>query len=316
MHLVRFSRREGDRAEVGLLDGAGVRAITAAGSLSALMREPLDRLREICAQTGGPAVPVEEVGLLPPVDGLMEVWAAGVTYARSMEARVEESSQASVYELVRAAARPELFYKAAPWQVVTGGERIAVRGDSALDVPEPELAAIVNCHGEIAGYTVCNDVSSRAIEGENPLYLPQAKVYAGSCALAAAIRPAWEVPDPYDLPIAMAIHRSGQSVWTGSTSTSLLERRICDLVDWLFAEQHFPDGVVLSTGTCLVPGLDVTLQRGDAVSIDIGGVGSLHNPVVEGKDAMAWLVPPRAALPGGRSHDGRLRLGGGGPTEE
>jgi 2-dehydro-3-deoxy-D-arabinonate dehydratase len=218
------------------------------------------------------------------------VWAAGVTYERSRSARQEESSVGGVYQLVYDADRPELFFKSVAWRVVTDKEPIAIRRDSALNVPEAELALVVNAHGEIVGYTVCNDMSSRSIEGENPLYLPQAKIYAGACALASGIRPVWEVPDTGQLGIELTVTRATEAVWQGRTSTASLVRRPVELVAWLFAEQSFPDGVVLSTGTGLVPEMDFTLQPGDVVTIAIDQVGTLSNVVVASADARSWLT--------------------------
>ena len=178
--------------------------------------------------------------LLAPLDGRGEVWCAGVTYERSRGARMEESAEQSVYDKVYVADRPELFGKSPAWRVVTDGEPIGIRADSGHDVPEPELAVVVNAHGETVGYTVCNDVSSRSIEGENPLYIPQAKVFAGGCALAPGIRPAWEVPDPTDLAITLSVRRDGAEVFEGATSTAQLARPLDDLVDALCVGQRLP----------------------------------------------------------------------------
>ncbi|MBO0807518.1 MAG: fumarylacetoacetate hydrolase family protein, partial [Actinobacteria bacterium] len=167
----------------------------------------------------------------------------------------------------------------------------SVRADSAIDVPEPELAAVLNAGGEIVGYTICNDMSSRSIEGENPLYLPQAKIYLGGCALGPGIRPAWEVPDPYALTIEMAIHRGGEAVWQDRASTAALRRRVPELAEFLFREDEFPGGVVLSTGTSVVPELPFTLQPGDEVRIRISELGELANPVVRGKAAVRHPHP-------------------------
>jgi 2-dehydro-3-deoxy-D-arabinonate dehydratase len=160
-------------------------------------------------------------------------------------------------------------------------------------VPEAELAIVVNSAAEIVGYTISNDVSSRAIEGENPLYLPQAKIYAGACALAPGIRPAWEI-DADDLAINLRITRQGAIAWSGSTSTSQLARPPQSLVDWLFAEDHFPDGVIISTGTGIVPELDFTLASGDLVTIEIDQVGTLANRVITGKTELSWLAEDTA----------------------
>ena len=201
----------------------------------------------------------------------------------------EETSVEGVYDLVYSADRPELFFKSVAWRVMTDGEPVGIRRDSALNVPEAELAVVVNSSAEIVGYTVCNDMSSRIIEGENPLYLPQAKLYAGSCALASGIRPAAEVLDPYDLRIELTVTRGDVIAWQASTSTSALYRRLDDLVEWLFRAQSFPDGAILSTGTGLVPDMDFSVSPGDEVRIVIESVGTLTNIVVEGTEPFALV---------------------------
>ena len=226
---------------------------------------------------------------LAPIDGRTEVWAAGVTYVRSREARKAESDIPDVYELVYEAERPELFFKSAAWRVVGPDATIAIRRDSAWNVPEPELAVVCNADGAIIGYTICNDVSSRSIEGENPLYLPQAKVYRGACAVGPAIVPWWEIEDPYRLEIRLRIWRDGDVVWAGSCSTAQLNRRLDDLVAFLFREEVFPDGVILSTGTGIVPDDSLTLEAGDVVEIDVDRLGTLRNRVVAGKFEMDTL---------------------------
>ncbi len=250
--------------------------------LAELLRLPLPDLRDL-VERARDAAPVEAGETLAPVEGRMEVWACGVTYRRSRQARMEENTAAAdVYDRVYDATRPELFFKSAAWRVSGSGGNVAIRDDSTIDVPEPELALVLNAHGEIAGYTVCDDMSSRSIEGENPLYLPQAKIYLGGCAVGPAIRPAWEVADPYALPITMTIRRAGAVAWSGEANTSQLHRRLDDLARYLFAADVFPDGVVLSTGTCLVPDLPFTLAHDDIVEIEIGEVGTLTNRVVRG----------------------------------
>jgi 2-dehydro-3-deoxy-D-arabinonate dehydratase len=211
---------------------------------------------------------------------------------------MEESEQsADVYERVYAAERPELFFKSAAWRVSGPGAPVSVRSDSTVDVPEPELAVVLNAAGAVAGYTVCNDMSSRSIEGQNPLYLPQAKIYLGGCAVGPSIRPAWEVPDPYALTIELEITRDGTVAWQGSASTAALHRRIDELAAWLLREDEFPAGVVLSTGTSLVPDLPFTLEAGDQVRIRILGIGELVNPVVRGKAAVAaGIARPQTGL--------------------
>ena len=285
MRVIRFLAGD-DRPRVGVLDGDVVAELAAVGSLEDLLALPLGQIREICANPGGATITAADVRLLAPVDGRMEVWAAGVTYERSRTARMAESEQsADVYDRVYAAERPELFFKSAAWRVSGPGVPVCVRSDSIIDVPEPELAVVLNAASAVAGYTICNDMSSRSIEGENPLYLPQAKIYLGGCAVGPWIVPAWEVPDPYALAIELTIIRDGATAWEGSASTSGLRRKIEELAAYLFREDEFPAGVVLSTGTSLVPELPFTLQPGDEVRIRISGIGELANPVVRGKAA-------------------------------
>ena len=285
---------------VGLLRVEGARGHGApairplpAASLAALLERSLAELRAV-VEGAAQAEPlqVEGVRLLPPIDGLTEVWAAGVTYQRSSQARQQESQVADVYARVYDAERPELFFKAPAWRVCGHGEPIGIRADSAIDVPEPELALVCNALGEVVGLTICNDVSSRSIEGENPLYLPQAKIYIGACALGPGIVPIWAAGDPTALGITVTVRRGAAIAWSGRTSTALLRRRLDDLVEHLFRQLSFPQGVVLSTGTGLVPGLDFTLQPGDQVAITIDGLGTLSNPVRRATaGAFAWLSP-------------------------
>ncbi len=296
MRLIRF-RVDGGEPQTGVTaaDDARPAVITplpAAPALAGLLALPLSRMREICAQPEGATVPEDRAELLAPVDGRTEVWAAGVTYERSRTARMAESeNSADIYDRVYAAERPELFFKSAAWRVSGAGVPVSIRADSGINVPEPELAAVLNYAGDVVGYTICNDMSSRSIEGENPLYLPQAKIYRGACAVGPWIRPAWEVPDPYALTIEMTISRGGSVAWEGSSSTSGLRRRIDELAVYLFREDDFPAGVVLSTGTSLVPDLPFTLEAGDEIRIKISEIGELVNPVVRGKAAVAAASP-------------------------
>jgi len=215
--------------------------------------------------------------LLPPVEPEQEIWAAGVTYLSSRMAREAESQSSDVYERVYHAARPELFFKSNGWRAVGHGQPIRVRQDSRWDVPEPELTLAINARGEIIGFTVGNDVSSRSIEGENPLYLPQAKVYNGCCAVGPAIR-LQPVDTLRDLAITLTIEREGQTAFSGETRTSQIKRTLEELVEYLYRELAFPHGALLMTGTGVVPGEDFTLRSGDLVRIDIDGL-SLENPV-------------------------------------
>ncbi len=296
MRLIRFRDIGGGVPRVGVLadDGIAAGTITSlarASTVADLLALPLQQIRLICAESGGEAVPQGSAELLAPIDGRTEVWAAGVTYERSRDARVVESEHsADVYDLVYTADRPELFFKSAAWRVRGTGSAVSIRSDSTIDVPEPELAAVLNYAGEVAGYTICNDMSSRSIEGQNPLYLPQAKIYLGGCALGPWIRPAWEIPDPYALTIEMTIRRVGAVAWKGASSTAGLRRRIGELAEFLFREEEFPAGAVLSTGTSLVPELPFALQAGDEISIRIPEIGELVNTVVRGKAALT--APP------------------------
>lgn len=268
-----------------------------------LLRLPLAEARERAARAAvaPPRARLEEVCPLPPVDGGTEVWAAGVTYERSRKARGEESGHGDIYDRVYDAERPELFFKAPAWRVVTEGEPVAFREDSELNVPEPELALVATAHGEILGYCVCDDVSSRSIEGDNALYLPQAKMYAGSCALSPLIRPVWLVPDVRASEISLRVWRDEAEAFAGTVSLTAMRRDPADLLSHLFKGLPFPDGVVLATGTGIVPGLDFTLAEGDVIDIRIGGIGALRTPVVRGTTGHEWLVRARtdpSARPG------------------
>ncbi|MBB4935247.1 2-dehydro-3-deoxy-D-arabinonate dehydratase [Lipingzhangella halophila] len=291
---MRFADAAGT-VRVGLRDADdGIRELDGVHRVADLLRLPLRQLRERVEQAPKAATHRRpDVTLLPPVDGHTEVWASGVTYERSREARGEESDSGDLYDHVYTATRPELFFKAVSWRVVTHGEPIAIRADSELDVPEPELAVVSNAYGEIVGYAVCNDVSSRSIEGENALYLPQAKVYAGSCALATEITPAWQVGALDDQWVRMSVRRRGMRPFDGEVPLAALRRGPAELVDYLFRGQPFPEGAVLATGTGIVPGMDFTLMAGDTVEIEITEVGTLSNPVVRGVEPMSWLSEAR-----------------------
>jgi 2-dehydro-3-deoxy-D-arabinonate dehydratase len=226
-------------------------------------------------------IPFREVMLLAPVDR-QEIWAAGVTYKRSQEARERESvGAARFYDLVYSAARPELFFKANPERVAGPGERVHIRKDSRWSVPEPELALVISPQLKIVGYTIGNDMSARDIEGENPLYLPQAKIYDRSCALGPVITMADEMPSPAEVSIRMTIERGERKVFEGTTSLSQMARPLEDLVHWLGKESTFPNGAILLTGTGIVPPDDFSLAAGDRIHIDISGIGRLTNLVAE-----------------------------------
>jgi 2-dehydro-3-deoxy-D-arabinonate dehydratase len=289
MDIIRFTTGSGAEPRVGVSDGEVVAELGAA-TVAELLRQPAVEIRRRCEEAGEAGRRIHllaDITALAPVDERTEVWAAGVTYELSQRERIKESvGAAAFYQQVYDAERPELFFKSAAWRVAGPGQPIAARADSVIDVPEPELALVLNAHAEICGYTICNDVSSRTIEGENPLYLPQAKIYLGSCALGPVIRPVWEIPDPYRLTITLMITRDGASIWAGTASTAGLHRRFGELVEHLYRADVFPDGAILATGTSLVPELPFSLADGDVVSIGIDGVGVLTNPVVRGR-------PPR-----------------------
>jgi 2-dehydro-3-deoxy-D-arabinonate dehydratase len=215
--------------------------------------------------------------LLAPVEPTQEIWAAGVTYLRSRDAREEESAVKDVYTRVYEAKRPELFFKANGWRVAGSGAPIRVRDDSKWNVPEPELTLVINSAGEIVGHTVGNDVSSRDIEGDNPLYLPQAKVYDGSCAVGPGIH-LGDTERLKDLTISLEITRAGGTAFTGETRTSQIKRSLEELASYLFMELEHPKGAFLLTGTGIVPGQGFSLSPGDVVSISIGGL-TLENEV-------------------------------------
>lgn len=218
--------------------------------------------------------------LLPPI-GEQEVWAAGVTYYRSRSARMEESKEAgggTFYDRVYEAQRPELFFKATARRVVGPGAQVRIRTDATWSVPEPELTLLINPAGDIVGYTIGNDMSSRDIEGENPLYLPQAKVYDGSCAIGPCILLANE-PLPKSTTISVRIQRAGQTVFTGDTTLAELKRDTRELASYLYRDNTFPQGALLMTGTGIVPGDDFTLNHGDLIEITIQGIGTLSNIV-------------------------------------
>ena len=244
-------------------------------------------LPEYLAAFAGRAAPADRSGAaasappaLAPIEK-QEVWAAGVTYFRSRTARMEESKAASgssFYDLVYNADRPELFCKAAPWRVVGPGGTVRIRRDARWSVPEPELVLVVSPKGRILGYTAGNDMSSRDIEGENPLYLPQAKVYDGACALGPSIVVGAD-PIPPDTRIDVEIRRGGGTEFSGSTSVSEMKRDFQTLVEYLYRETSFPDGCLLFTGTGVVPPDGFTLQSGDEILVTVGLTGTLRNTV-------------------------------------
>ena len=236
-------------------------------------------LSQIASTTPVVDAPAPKTILAPIVS--QEVWAAGVTYFRSRTARMEESKDAgggSFYDRVYAAERPEIFFKATPQRVAHPGQAMHLRSDSKWMVPEPELTLCINSRGEIIGYTVGNDLSCRDIEGENPLYLPQAKCFKLCAALGPAILIQNEPPAP-STRIHLQIHRAGVAAFEGETTVSQLKRTPTELAGFLFRDNTFPTGTFLMTGTGIVPGDEFTLQSGDVISITIDGIGTLVNPI-------------------------------------
>ena len=285
MLLVRFTTAADELPRVGLLDGEGglfdLSDPDGGPTLSHILHAD-DPAREVRRRDGGTQFPLSAVQLLSPLDR-QEVWAAGVTYKRSQVARMSESEAAADhYDRVYSAERPELFFKSNPGRVVPDGQQIRVRADSEWTVPEPELTLLVSPAGRIVGYAVGNDVSARDIEGENPLYLPQAKTYDGSCALGPVVRLATEPLDPAATTIGLTIDRAGVIVFEETIALSQMKRSLEELVGWLTREYALPDGAALMTGTGIVPPDQFTLEDGDVVTIEIAGVGSLRNPVARG----------------------------------
>lgn len=282
MQLCKLQLESGE-ARVGIVAADHVQLLAGVQSLSDILHSPDPAaVASDLIDENAQKLPLEDVTLLAPIDE-QEVWAAGVTYKRSQEARERESEGAArFYDLVYSAQRPELFFKANPGRVVGPGGRIHIRRDSKWSVPEPELALILSPQLRIVGYTVGNDMSARDIEGENPLYLPQAKVYDNCCALGPVITLADSLPPPDNVAIHLEIERQGAKVFVGATRLSAMARSFEALVSWLAREASFPNGAILLTGTGIVPPDDFSLAVGDHIAIDISGIGRLTNWVAHG----------------------------------
>jgi 2-dehydro-3-deoxy-D-arabinonate dehydratase len=282
--VCRFQRRGGEEpARIGAVSDAGVVDLTPGGvaSLAAVLdsAEPAGMVRAARAAAATP-LPFADVVLLPPVER-QEVWAAGVTYLRSKTARMEESDfSATAYDRVYDAPRPEIFFKAVADKVVGPGDGVGIRADARWNVPEPELALVMNSRGDIVGCTIGNDMSSRDIEGENLLYLPQAKVYDRSCGLGPWIVLGCSEAEARSWTVSITIARAGRDVFAGQTRIDQIKRPFKELAEYLWRSQSFPHGVVLLTGTGVVPDESFTLAAADHVSITIDGIGTLENPVV------------------------------------
>ena len=283
MKLCRFTAATNPDVRIGLIANADiVLDLTDAGirRMKDLI-EHRDLAGELTrlSQAGLPAHPLGDVRLLTPVES-QEVWAAGVTYLRSKQARMEESEfSATAYDRVYDAARPEIFFKSLPDKVVSPGEAVGIRRDAGWNIPEPELALVISSSGHIVGFTIGNDMSSRDIEGENLLYLPQAKIYAASCAVGPWIVVGPGEDDARQWSIRLEIRRGEDVVFAGDTRAGQIKRRFSELIEYLFRSQRFPNGAVLLTGAGVVPPDSFTLEAGDSVRISISGIGTLENPV-------------------------------------
>jgi 2-dehydro-3-deoxy-D-arabinonate dehydratase len=282
MKICRFKLESGE-PRIGLVgDDFTVADLTPAGITRMVLlleeEDPLAKLRQIAAGKLT-RVPLGKVKLLAPVEQ-QEVWAAGVTYLRSKTARMEESDfSATAYDRVYAAARPEIFFKSLPEKVVPTAEAVGIRSDAKWNVPEPELALVLNSRGKIVGHTIGNDMSSRDIEGENLLYLPQAKTYHRSCALGPWIVLGTPEDQARTWEIRIEIRRGNQAVFSGQTAVGQIKRGFDELAGYLFRSQVFAQGAVLLTGTGIVPADTFTLLENDLVRIEITGIGTLENPV-------------------------------------
>ena len=244
-------------------------------TLTQAMHLTLDQLKSAVTKTTGTITG----DLVAPISPEIELWGAGVTYLRSRDARKEESGVPDVYQRVYEADRPELFFKSNAVRARGTNAPVGIRYDSDASVPEPEVAIYINKYREIIGYAICNDMTARTIEGENPLYLSQAKIYIGSTAIGPDITPTWLAPTPAEMKIKAKILRGTAVAWEAETSLAALNRTLEDLITYLFRCQDFPHGVILSTGTGIVPPLDISLAAGDVVEIDVAGIGKLTNSV-------------------------------------
>ena len=244
-------------------------------TLTQAMHLRLEQLKSAVTKTSGSITG----DLVAPISPEIELWGAGVTYLRSRDARKEESGVPDVYQRVYEADRPELFFKSNAVRARGTNAPVGIRYDSDASVPEPEVAIYINKYREIIGYAICNDMTARTIEGENPLYLSQAKIYIGSTAIGPDITPAWLAPTPAEMKIKAKILRGTAVAWEAETSLAALNRTLEDLITYLFRCQDFPHGVILSTGTGIVPPLDISLAAGDVVEIDVAGIGKLTNSV-------------------------------------
>jgi 2-dehydro-3-deoxy-D-arabinonate dehydratase len=285
MQLAKY-RAVGGAVGIGIVEKGGLLPLVGphapAVTLTQILESavPADEARSLVDSLAQP-ISLADVTLLAPIDQ-QEVWAAGVTYKRSKAARMEESeSAATLYDRVYASPRPELFFKATPHRVAGPGAPLRIRRDSMWNVPEPELALVLDSRLKLVGFTVGNDMSSRDIEGENPLYLPQAKCYDSCCGLGPWVTLAESMPPTAQIGIRIAVRRHDSTVFEGATSVGQMARTFEELIGWLGCDNSFPNGVLLLTGTGIVPDADFTLHSGDVVEIAIDGIGTLANPIVQ-----------------------------------
>lgn len=280
MALCRYTHNENLAGSWGWLRDGLIHPLDTDDVIAVLTQTSQASLYDLANLTKGEPIPEDSVSLLAPLHETQEVWAAGVTYESSKFARMSESENASdLYAKVYTADRPELFFKATPSRVVGPSGKVRIRFDSKWNVPEPELAALIAADGRILGYTIGNDMSSRDIEGENALYLPQAKVYRACCGLGPTVVPA-ELVDPQNLTIHLTIKRNNEIVFDRETSTAKMKRTVEEIAKWLFRENDFPEGVFLLTGTGIVPDDSFTLLSGDEIIIAIESLGELINNVI------------------------------------
>ncbi len=289
MRIIRFANEHSVPTLAALTDEEKIYALPQRDFLE-LLKDAEDQgttalaLVEGVIETSNPVDGVlADLNLLVPIEA-QEVWASGVTYERSLDARNYEATGGKLdattfYDKVYDAERPEIFFKSTAARTVGPNQDVYLRSDSTWQIPEPELGLVISRTGKIVGYTIGNDMSCRDIEGENPLYLPQAKIWRNSCSIGPAIRLAETVEDPYQFVITCRIYRNGERAVEGSASTGQLKRRFEELVSYLIRDNDVFDGTVLLTGTCIVPPNEFTLEDGDRVEIEISGIGVLNNPV-------------------------------------
>ncbi|WP_078408986.1 fumarylacetoacetate hydrolase family protein [Priestia abyssalis] len=289
MRIIRFSNKQSNSNLAAVTDENQIYALPYQDFLELVhiaeqkQTTPLTLVTDIISASSPIEEKIEELHLFTPINA-PEVWASGVTYERSKNARNYEATGGKLdattfYDKVYDAERPEIFLKSTSARTVGPNDPVYLRSDSVWQIPEPELGLVIDKEGEILGYTIGNDMSCRDIEGENPLYLPQAKIWRNSCSIGPAIRLAETVKDPYDFQIVCKIYRDGQLAVQGEASTGQLKRKFEELVSYLVKDNEVFDGTILLTGTCIVPPNEFTLEEGDEIEIEISQIGVLNNPV-------------------------------------